>query len=50
MQKDLGGVYERLPNGLQMPIFGLMLRSLEFCIPTKSTTVPDGPNWLHEVK
>ena len=22
----------------------------EFCIPTRSTTVPDGPNWLHEIK
>jgi hypothetical protein len=24
-------------------------RSFEFCIPTKSTIVPDGPDWLHEV-
>jgi bifunctional non-homologous end joining protein LigD len=22
----------------------------EFCIPTKATIVPDGPDWLHEVK
>ena len=22
----------------------------EFCLPTKSTIVPDGPDWLHEVK
>ena len=22
----------------------------EFCIPTKSTTVPHGPEWLHEIK
>jgi len=22
----------------------------EFCIPTRSTTVPDGPDWLHEIK
>jgi len=21
--------------------------SFEFCIPTKSTTVPDAPDWLH---
>jgi hypothetical protein len=24
--------------------------SFEFCIPTKSTTVPDAPDWLHEIK
>jgi bifunctional non-homologous end joining protein LigD len=24
--------------------------SFEFCLPTKSTIVPDGPDWLHEVK
>jgi bifunctional non-homologous end joining protein LigD len=22
----------------------------EFCLPTKATTVPSGPDWLHEVK
>jgi bifunctional non-homologous end joining protein LigD len=22
----------------------------EFCLPTKSTSVPDGPDWLHEIK
>ncbi|WP_439370839.1 ATP-dependent DNA ligase [Bradyrhizobium sp. DASA03120] len=26
------------------------MRSFEFCLPTKGTTVPDGPDWLHEVK
>jgi hypothetical protein len=25
-------------------------RMFEFCLPTKSTIVPDGPDWLHEVK
>jgi bifunctional non-homologous end joining protein LigD len=25
-------------------------RMFEFCIPTRSTTVPDTPDWLHEVK
>jgi hypothetical protein len=24
--------------------------SFEFCIPTKATAVPDGPDWLHEIK
>jgi len=26
------------------------MRSFEFCLPTKGTTLPDGPDWLHEVK
>jgi len=24
--------------------------SLEFCLPTRATAVPDGPDWVHEVK
>ena len=27
-----------------------MFKSFDFCLPTKSTTVPSGPDWLHEVK
>ena len=27
-----------------------MLSSFDFCLPTKSTSVPSGPDWLHEVK
>ena len=27
-----------------------MFRSFEFCIPTKSTSVPTGPDWLQDVK
>ena len=27
-----------------------MFKPFEFCVPTKSTTVPTGPDWLHEVK
>jgi len=27
-----------------------MFKPFEFCIPTKSTSVPIGPEWLHEVK
>jgi bifunctional non-homologous end joining protein LigD len=27
-----------------------MFKSFEFCLPTRATTVPDGPDWLHEVK
>jgi ATP-dependent DNA ligase len=26
------------------------MRSFEFCIPTKATSVPTGPDWLHEIK
>ena len=33
----------------QIPYVPAMFKSFEFCIPTKSTTVPDGPDWLHEV-
>jgi ATP-dependent DNA ligase len=24
--------------------------TFEFCIPTRSTIVPDGPDWFHEIK
>jgi ATP-dependent DNA ligase len=27
-----------------------MLSSFEFCVPIKGASVPDRPNWLHEVK
>jgi bifunctional non-homologous end joining protein LigD len=27
-----------------------MRSTFDFCLPTKSATVPDGPDWLHEVK
>ena len=27
-----------------------MPSSFEFCSPTRSTSVPDTPDWLHEVK
>ena len=27
-----------------------MFKPFDFCLPTKSTTVPSGPDWLHEVK
>jgi hypothetical protein len=26
-----------------------MFKAFEFCIPTKSTIVPHGQDWLHEV-
>jgi YD repeat-containing protein len=32
------------------PIFFHMPSTFDFCIPTRSTTVPDTPDWLHEVK
>src|ERR1700675_2043683 len=28
----------------------IMSRTFDFCIPTRATTVPDSPDWLHEVK
>jgi bifunctional non-homologous end joining protein LigD len=27
-----------------------MQRTFDFCIPTKSTSVPTSPDWLHEIK
>jgi len=27
-----------------------MFKSFEFCLPTRATTVPDDPDWLHEIK
>ena len=27
-----------------------MSSAFEFCIPTKSTSIPGGPEWLHEIK
>jgi hypothetical protein len=27
-----------------------MLKAREFCLPTRSTIVADGPDWLHEAK
>jgi len=32
------------------PILLSMPSTFDFCIPTRSTSVPDGPDWLHEVK
>jgi bifunctional non-homologous end joining protein LigD len=29
---------------------GQMFKAFEFCIPTKATHVPAGPEWLHEIK
>jgi len=27
-----------------------MFKSFDFCLPTKATSVPSGPDWLHEIK
>ena len=27
-----------------------MLKPFNFCLPTRGTAVPDGPDWLHEIK
>ena len=27
-----------------------MLKAFEFCIPTRGTAVPAGPDWYHEIK
>ena len=33
-----------------MAIFGRMLKSFEFSLPTNATTVASAPDWLHEIK
>jgi hypothetical protein len=38
---------QKLP---QIPYLGAMLKAFDFCIPTRSTSVPTGPDWFHEVK
>lgn len=30
-------------------LLGPMFKEFEFCLPTKATTVPTDPDWLHEV-
>jgi ATP-dependent DNA ligase len=27
-----------------------MFKPFEFCVPTKASIVPSGPDWLHDVK
>lgn len=36
-----------LPNSFRN---GRIFKAFDFCLPTKSTAVPDGPEWLHEIK
>jgi ATP-dependent DNA ligase len=31
-------------------IFGAQTTRFDFCLPTKSASVPVGPDWLHEIK
>jgi arylsulfatase len=43
-------VIGRLANLGLNPYLGRMFRGFDFCLPTKSITVPSRPDWLHEVK
>ena len=40
----------RMPILRAVPAVSTMPRTFDFCLPTKATTVPDTPDWLHEVK
>jgi len=35
---------------VNFPIFGIMKRAFDFCIPTRGTEVPHTPDWIHEIK
>ena len=37
-------------HGLASYLAGMRSTLFEFCLPTKATAVPNGPDWLHEVK
>jgi hypothetical protein len=41
---------ERLTVGVSTDPPLTMRSTFEFCLPTKSDTVPTGPDWLHEIK
>jgi ATP-dependent DNA ligase len=44
------GVLIHLVDWSTTPTFTSMFQSFEFCIPSKSASVPVGEDWLHEVK
>jgi hypothetical protein len=44
-----GGFPRRYPGAKAVPDAYLQ-RMFDFCIPTKSTSVPTGSDWLHEIK
>jgi len=39
-----------LANEVLGTYFNRMSNPFEFCIPTVGTSVPSGPEWLHEIK
>ena len=40
-------IFNRLPD---KPCLDQMLGNFDFCLPTRATSIPDSPDWLHEVK
>jgi ATP-dependent DNA ligase len=40
----------RMPILRGVPAVSTMPRTFDFCLPTKATTVPHTPDWLHVVK
>ena len=53
-QSSLRWEYDRRMTGLEVVsssnYLALMLKAFEFCISTKATSVPSGPDWIREVK
>jgi ATP-dependent DNA ligase len=50
VRRGLGNAWslpDTLANRFKGAYFGIMF---EFCIPTRATSVPVGPDWFHEIK
>jgi hypothetical protein len=45
-----GAIIIHLCNLTMAAYLGRMFKSLEFCLPTRSTIVPHTADWLHEIK
>jgi ATP-dependent DNA ligase len=43
-------VHHNLAIFLSRDYLRAMFKAFEFCVPTRSTSVPSGPDWFHEIK
>jgi hypothetical protein len=49
-QRFMNWITIRLAKPASNAYFVRMFKAFDFCLPTRSTIVPHGPDWLHEVK